>query len=309
METAAPRHSRTALALRILAAALVVVVAIALRDLVDEEHGPSPTDGSRVVEFSIDSKLLGKEMPVEVVIPPGAQDGRRSLLVFLHGRSEDENSYLVEPMFRALRREGGKAPVVAFPQGGPDSYWHDRDDGEWGSYVSEELIPELVERFEIEPERVAIGGISMGGFGAYDIARLDPELFCAVGGHSPAVWESSSDTAPGAFDDDGDFSRHDVISAVGPPASPLAGKRVWIDFGDEDPFIDADQALIQSLEAGGADVRTFEGQGEHETSYWNDNWHRYMNFYAHALKACQTDGKSDRAKDGKKAGKKSGDEE
>ena len=96
------------------------------------------------------------------------------MLVFLHGRGEDETSYLVEPMFEALGREGGKAPVVAFPEGDPDSYWHDRDSGEWGSYVSEELIPELVERFEIEPERVAIGGISMGGFGAYDIARLDP---------------------------------------------------------------------------------------------------------------------------------------
>ncbi len=261
MESAAPRHSRTALALRILAAALVVVVAVALRDLVDDERGPSPTDGSRVTDFSVDSKLLGREMPVEVVIPPGAQDGRRSLLVFLHGRGEDETSYLVEPMFEALRREGGKAPVVAFPEGDPDSYWHDRDSGEWGSYVSEELIPALVERFEIEPERVAIGGISMGGFGAYDIARLDPDLFCSVGGHSPAIWESGSDTAPGAFDDDGDFSRHNVIEAVGPPASPLAGKRVWIDFGDEDPFIDADESLIDVARGGRRRCPDLRGPG------------------------------------------------
>jgi S-formylglutathione hydrolase FrmB len=300
MEPAAPRYSRTALALRILAAALVVVVAVALRDLVEDEPTPSETGGSRVIDYSVDSTLLGKQMPVEVVIPPGAQDGRRSLLVFLHGRSEDENSYLVEPMFKALRRERGKAPVVAFPQGGPDSYWHDRNDGDWGSYVSEELIPDLVDRFEIEPERVAIGGISMGGFGAYDIARLDPELFCSVGGHSPAVWESSSDTAPGAFDSDDDFDRHDVISLIGPPSSPLAGKRVWVDFGDEDPFANANRALIDSLEASGADVRVYEGDGAHETSYWNGNWTRYMHFYARSLKACQTDGKSDRTKADKK---------
>ncbi len=175
-------------------------------------------------------------MPVKVVVPPGARDGRRSLLVFLHGRGEDEKSYLVEPMFRALAKAGGKAPVVAFPEGGPDSYWHDRDDGEWGSYVLDEVVPEIAERFEIEPERIAIGGISMGGFGALDIAAIDPDRFCAVGAHSPAIWENAGDTASGAFDNDEDFDRHDVFTELGPPGDPLAGKRVWLDVGGDDPF-------------------------------------------------------------------------
>ena len=25
-----------------------------------------------------------------------------------------------------------RAPIVAFPDGGGDSYWHDRADGDWG---------------------------------------------------------------------------------------------------------------------------------------------------------------------------------
>ncbi len=100
--------------LRVLAAVLVVFGAIAVRDAVDQ-GGPAGTAGSRVVTYTVDSKVLGRKMPVEVVIPPGARDGRRSLLVFLHGRGEDERSYLNQAMFRALRAQGGKAPVVAFP--------------------------------------------------------------------------------------------------------------------------------------------------------------------------------------------------
>ena len=116
--------------------------AIALKDLVlDANTTASGTAGSRLVEFSVDSELLGEQLPVNVVIPPGARDGRRSLLVFLHGRGDDESSYLSTEMFSALARQGGRAPIVAFPRGGPDSYWHDRDDGAWGSYVLDELVP------------------------------------------------------------------------------------------------------------------------------------------------------------------------
>ena len=152
------------------------------------------------------------------------------------------------------------------------------------------------DRFEIEPERIAIGGISMGGFGAFDIARQSPETFCTVGGHSPAVWENASDTAPGAFDNEDDFNRHDVIAEVGTPEDPLAGKRIWLDVGNDDPFAEATGTLLDSLEQGEAQARLYEGQGGHESSYWNSNWNRYMQFYARALKKCQVDGVSDHKK-------------
>jgi S-formylglutathione hydrolase FrmB len=299
MEAVRNGHSKQGIALRILAAGLVALVAIFVRDAFDESSA-SGTDGSRVVDYTIDSELLGRELPVKVVVPPGARDGRRSLLVFLHGRGEDEKSYLVEPMFEALRKQGGRAPIVAFPEGGPDSYWHDRDDGEWGSYVLDEVIPEIAERFEIEPERIAIGGISMGGFGALDLAAIDPERFCAVGAHSPAVWESAGDTASGAFDNEDDFERHDVFDELGPPDDPLDGKRVWLDVGDEDPFADTVADLRDLLTEGGANVRLHEGDGGHESAYWSSNWNRYMQFYARALKKCQVDSPAVHKHEGKK---------
>ncbi len=60
-------------------------------------------------------------------MPKGAPANDRSLVVFLHGRGENEMSYLVDPMFEALNELKTRAPVMAFPDGGDASFWHDRD--------------------------------------------------------------------------------------------------------------------------------------------------------------------------------------
>jgi len=160
--------------------------------------------------------------------------GPRPLLVFLHGKGEDQDSNLDDAMFAALARLGSRAPDVVFPYGGADSYWHDRAGGAWGSFVVNEVIAQALSRLHADPKRVAIGGISMGGFGALDIARVHPGRFCAVGAHSAALWVSGGESAPGAFDDAQDFARHDVIAAAR-AGDPYRGAAVWIDVGTDDP--------------------------------------------------------------------------
>jgi S-formylglutathione hydrolase FrmB len=307
MNDATGLYSTRGLVLRVLAAVGVVIVSVALKEAVlDGQSNPSGTAGARVLDNAVDSELLDAELPVKVVVPPGARDGPRSLLVFLHGRGDDEETYLEEEMFDALVRQKGRAPIVAFPRGGPDSYWHDRESGAWGSHVVEELIPQLVARFDIEPERIAIGGISMGGFGAFDLARQGPFRlrsgaatgFCAVGGHSPAIWEEASKTAPGAFDDERDFAARDLIELLGPPGAPLAGIQYWLDVGDDDPFAESIRRLDEALEAGGAEGRLYVGDGGHEGEYWRSNWRRYMHFYARVLKKCQREAGEERGRQG-----------
>jgi len=99
---------------------------------------------------------------------------------------------------------------------------------------------------------VAIGGVSMGGFGAYNLAVQNPRSFCAVGGHAPALWETAGETAPGAFDHAEDFARNDVIAAASTDPGPLTSQPVWLDAGDEDPFLAGDAAFTDALGAAGA---------------------------------------------------------
>ena len=250
--------------------------------------GPVDKRGAQVGHLAIDSRALDEQLPVSVVMPPGAEHGgRRPLLVFLHGRGADENAFLDDGMFKALASLGRKAPVIAFPYGGDHSYWHDRADGAWGQYVTGEVIPQVARHFDTDRSRVAIGGISMGGFGAYDLARLHPGRFCAVGGHSPALWESADQTAPGAFDDAEDFARHDVIAAARGQAAPFTAQPVWLDAGDADPFRPGDAAFVSALQSAGASLtaRT-TWSGGHDDSCWDSHWDACLRFYAGALRTC-----------------------
>jgi S-formylglutathione hydrolase FrmB len=242
---------------------------------------PDPPEGLEVESVTVKSPAVGDDMAVKVVVPAGGANGK-PLLVFLHGRGGDESSYLDDPVFDALKQLGDRAPVVAFPDGAEDKYWHDRDSGDWGRYVTAEVIPQVADRFGIDRKRVAIGGISMGGFGAYDIAAHHPRRFCAVGGHSPALWRSGGETAPGAFDDAEDFAAHDVIAE----ANALDRLPVWLDAGDEDPFRPGDDAFAQALELVGADATVHIWPGAHEGEYWDAHWRDYLRFYARALRRC-----------------------
>ncbi|MBS1869769.1 MAG: hypothetical protein JSS99_08900 [Actinobacteria bacterium] len=248
---------------------------------------PADPQGAHVTRLSFDSAAVGRTEHVTVVVPPGrAPHGPRPLLVFLHGRGADDRSYLDAPMFAALRRLGARAPIVAFPDGGDHSYWHDRADGAWSRYVTDEVIPRVTRRFHGDPRRVAIGGISMGGFGALDLAERRARRWCAVGAHSPALWRTAGETADGAFDDAADFAAHDVVAVAGTAAgaAALRAQPLWIDAGDGDPFLPGDRAFVDALHG---TARLDTAPGGHDDGYWSSRWKDYLPFYAAALARCR----------------------
>jgi S-formylglutathione hydrolase FrmB len=242
-------------------------------------HG---TDGMLVVRFELRSRLVGATLHETAVVPPGTR--RRPLLVFLHGRGSSADAVLSDTFFRTLRGLGASAPIVLLPDGGDHSYWHDRRDGRWGSYVVREAIPTALRRFRTN-RRVAIGGISMGGFGALDIARLYPLGFCAVGAHSAALWRRGSDTAAGAFDNARDFARHDVLGVARRHPHLYGERPVWIDGGDADPFRAVDAELARTLRGR---ITYHLWPGGHESAYWDAHMRAYLRFYARSLARCST---------------------
>ena len=272
------------------AAALAAAVAVVWAVLSLTVLAGTDTHGSDVETFELDSQAVPGSHPVSVVVPDGAGDGSgRPVLLFLHGRSGDNGSYTdEEPFFEALEAQGSRAPVVVFPDGGDSSYWHDRETGNWDDYVTDEVMREVADRYDVDTKRVAVGGISMGGFGALNMAIRHPGMFCAVGGHSPALCPTGAESAAGAFDDAEDFEAKDVIGTARIDPSAFAGLPVWLDAGRRDPFVPGVAALGDALSASGADLR-HEGdwQGGHDDEYWNAHWEDYLEFYAGALAGCR----------------------
>jgi enterochelin esterase-like enzyme len=235
---------------------VVAIVAAALVALVGLSGSRS---AGRAVRFDVDGRH-----EVGLRGPRGAP-----LLVFLHGRGSDPDHVLGLGLSRASRRLN-----VVLVDGGDHSYYHDRRDFRWGSYVLRDVIPAAVARLHADPRRVAVGGISMGGFGALDLARLAPRRFCAVGGHSAALWFRGADTPAGAFDDAADFERHDVLHRPFRYRGPL-----WLDVGAGDPFRAADTAFARAHRA------TFHvWPGAHDGSYWRAHLPAYLRFYVQSCR-------------------------
>ena len=237
--------------------------------------------GPRDLHTSVSSRFVHARLPMTLVVPAGSGAGR-PLLVFLHGRGGNQNSELSEQLFAALHAVGSRAPDIAFPYGGVASYWHNRASGDWGSYVLDEVIPKAIKMLHADPHRVAIGGISMGGFGAYAIARMDPSRFCAVGGHSAAIFPSAALTAAGAFDDASDFARNDLIAFAATDSDPYGSARLWLDGGSQDPFHQTDERFAAELH-----IPMHVWPGAHDDAYWNAHWQSYIRFYADALAHCR----------------------
>lgn len=233
------------------------------------------TRGARVVHFELRSGDVGRVLGETAVIPRGG--GRRPLLVLLHWRGGTPDMLLSNELFAALAGLGRRAPVVVMPDGSGGSFWHDRRDARWASYVVREVIPAAVRRFGVDPSRVAIGGTSMGGFGALDVARLWPGRFCAVGAHSPAIFESARTRMAGSFDSAQDFARHDLLLL-----HPSYGRTpVWIDVGAQDRFRAADVSFAREI-----GLQAHVWPGRHGGRYWRAHMRAYLGFYANALARC-----------------------
>jgi poly(3-hydroxybutyrate) depolymerase len=122
--------------------------------------GDDPPAGIAVRDVTVESTAVGRDMAVKVVVPEGG-GAKRPLLVFLHGRGNDEGSYVHEPMLAALKALGRDAPIVAFPDGAEESTGTTARAATGGRYVVREVIPQVARRFGADRRRVAIGGVSM----------------------------------------------------------------------------------------------------------------------------------------------------
>ena len=204
------------------------------------------------------------------VLDPSRAPDDAPLLVLLHFQGGSPELMITDELRAELARLGERAPVVLLPKSDGTSYWHDRRTGRWASMVVDEAIPAAARRFGADERRVAVAGVSMGGFGALHLAARFPERFCSVAAHSPAVF----DERPGggfaqAFDGPRDFERNDVIERAEriPPGT-------WVDIGDDDPFTPAVRKLVARMR----EPRYREWDGGHDVSFWTREtraWLRY----------------------------------
>ncbi len=123
-------------------------------------------------------KSFSKEVKYLLYLPDGydSDKGERwPLLVFLHGAGErGDDLELVKIHGPPKLIEGGKKMpfIVASPQLALGEWWSP-DMVAW-------LTKELIGILRVDPERVYLTGLSMGGYGTWETAAKYPELFAAI---------------------------------------------------------------------------------------------------------------------------------
>jgi len=150
--------------------------------------------------------------------------------------------------------------------------------------VAVDLVDHVDATFRTEPvrERRAVGGLSMGGHGALQLALNHPDRFAIAGAHSPTL--RPFEAAPAYFGDPAWFAGYDPLSLV--RASDAATRiTTWIDVGYEDPWRPAAERLRAAEAARGAPLEFHVLEGEHEGWYWQVYLPEYLSFYSSALGA------------------------
>ena len=160
-----------------------------------------PAMAATVHPFRYRSAALGMEQTAQVYVPAGQPpaDGW-SVLYLLHGRNGSPTDFdglggLGLTLDRLIAEKRIKPLMVVMPEG-KDSWYVDSaaagGPGDYATAVGQDLEQAVEASFPVGKDRDhrAIGGISMGGYGALRLGLMMPERFGAVAALSPAIWQN-----------------------------------------------------------------------------------------------------------------------
>lgn len=255
---------------------------------------PSLTGRVRFHEF-FRSDILGNRRRIAVYLPPdyGLDPWRRYPVLYLSdGQNVFDSStspsgveWGADEAAERLITEKKIPPLIIVAVGGTNDrvreYTPSRDaDGQGGQaadyarFLVEELMPFIDASYPTleGPQSTAIGGSSLGGLVALEIARLHPDRFGLCAALSPSLW----------WDD----AR--LLRDLEADPRPLDRVRLWLDTGDSEGDDPAAQiALIRRLEArlqaaGKAPDRDLEVQvtpsAHHDESAWSARFPAVLEF-------------------------------
>lgn len=172
----------------------------------------------------------GQEMRYMVWLPDGYGDDRARrypLIYFLHGSGDEDydSSFVASFGLPAVLALGDQPEdfdfVVISPQAEPGTTWYAGDQPE----VVDDLLEQMLGTYLVDPDRIYLTGLSMGGFGAWHIASLYPDRYAAMASLSGSGYQQAGPP-------DADF------------ACRLTGVPVWAIHGERDTI--ADYEVVRS---------------------------------------------------------------
>jgi enterochelin esterase-like enzyme len=192
---------------------------------------------------------------------------RYPVLYLLHGQgsTDDEWVRLGVPAAADTLIHSGQMPpfIIVFPD---DRYWNLPPGPGFGDRLINLVIPYIDQQYHTlaDPGHRALGGLSRGGGWTVELGLKHPEMFGALGMHSPAIRVEDS-----AY-------LEDWIRAV--PAN--SWPRIWIDAGDMDRELGSITNFENLLSYYGIPHEWHMYTGDHSEDYWRAHVSEYLVWYA-----------------------------
>jgi S-formylglutathione hydrolase FrmB len=236
------------------------------------------------------SQALHKEVAFCALLPDRqGKAGPFPTFYLLHGLSDDYTAWLRWSSIELYVRE---LPLIVVLPDGDRWFYCDASHGPaYETALVQDLVGFVDQYFPTEtrgPCR-AIGGLSMGGYGAMKIGLKYPELFCSISAHS-GVHAMCRNKEPKDFD--GAWRRiwgtKKAIRENDPfllaeKLDPETAPSIWIDCGVDDALIDDNRQLHKHLRKLGIAHEYHEFPGGHTWPYWDEHVQEAIDFHREAL--------------------------
>lgn len=244
-----------------------MMAAVLLLSCTDSEEAVAQTmteaKGTVVRDLSIHSEILGRDMLYSVYLPAGyTEEKQYPVLYLLHGSGGDQNEWWVYDDLAddadAMMASGEVPEMIIVTPDGKTWMYIDNCYGNglyYERYFFEELMPEVESRYNIRRERGsrAVGGFSMGGYGALRYGVMHHELFCYAYAMSSVI---------------GGYGATDMGNIIGNyQPSDLPG--ITLECGDRDYFTYDNREFSAQLTALGIAHEHIERSGGHDWTFWS----------------------------------------
>ena len=255
-------------------------------------EGTSPATDGTLFSDTFFSAALGRKMSYAIYLPAAYEiDLERTfpVLYMLHGAGGDYTEwprYGMQGAADTLMESGEIAPMIIVMPEGDLGYWVNGLSGAgeaWADYLLLDLLPHIEAKYRTiaSPQGRALGGISRGAFGAFDLALKYPGVFGALGLHSPALGEYADLQAPAI--PESRFGEYDPI-ALARSNDLNSLPAIYFDIGLEDDWLPGAQLLHAIFLARGIEHTFNEFEGGHSGAYWESMEATYLRFYDLALR-------------------------
>jgi len=238
----------------------------------DEQKG-------QIIDLSFDSKVTSVPIKYRAYLPPcyAATTRRYPYIILMPGSDKDSTEWtdqlkINEALDTGINIQALSPMILIMPDGGDLMNTNVFQEGaSWESVILDELMPEIEKNFCTWNDRKgrAIGGISRGGFWAYEIAFRHPDLFSAVGGHSAY------------FDPDNAGPAYNPMALAKTVEFPQGQQpRIWLDTAQDDDVRPNMEIVQKTLTDRGIDASyTMNPTGQHDGEYWAAHVTEYLAFY------------------------------